>query len=136
MILVIDGKTYPRATVDDLSLKQILALQRELIANDISSAKSWDDLSALITEFASQSEETRKRNPEAMFLSMFTIWATRVCAGDDVSLLDVMNAPISELKSVKWVKEPEDELPEGKAQARPKSGTAKRTPKKTSGPAT
>ena len=137
MILVIDGKTYPRATMDDLSLKQVLTLQREMVAHELTSAKSWAEVGELITEFASQSNETRKRNPEAPFLVAVTIWATRVCAGEEVSLLDVVSMPLSKLNSVKWVEEPEDkQAAEGKAPARPRSGATRRAPKATSGPST
>ena len=134
MILVIDGKTYPRVTVDDLSLKHALELQRELVARDLSSAKSWGEVKALIEEFAAQSDASRARNPEALFLSAVTIWATRVCAGDDVSLLEAIDIAPS---SVKWVEEPEDkQAAEGKALARPRSGATKRAPKAPSAPST
>ena len=133
MILVIDGKTYPAVTIGDLSLRHTLELQRELITTNISSAKTWVDVQALLQEFTALPEDRRATHPEALFLGALTIWATRVSAGEQLSLLEAVDIPTS---SVQWVKEPPDrEEPEGKAPAQPKTGgAATRTRKKTSTP--
>lgn len=123
MILVIDGKRYPAATIGDLSLRHTLELQRELITTNISTAKTWMDVQALLEEFTATPEDKRAEHPEALFLSALTIWATRAAAGEQLSLLDAVDIPPS---SVQWVKEPTDhEEPEGKAQARPRATTTR-----------
>ena len=135
MILVIDGKTYPAVTIGDLSLRHTLELQRELVTTNISSARTWVDVQALLQEFTALPDDQRATHPEALFLSALTIWATRVSAGEQLSLLEAVDIPAS---SVQWVKEPTDpdhEEPEGKAPARPKTGgAATRTRKQTSTP--
>lgn len=133
MILVIDGKTYPAVTIGDLSLRHTLELQRELVTTNISSAKTWVDVQALLQEFTSLPDDQRATHPEALFLSALTIWATRVSAGEQLSLLEAVDIPTS---SVQWVKEPTDrEGTEGKAPAQPKTGgAATRTRKQTSTP--
>ena len=102
MILVIGEKKYPAASVSDLSLKRTLELQRELVTTGISSARSWADVQALMESFVSLSVEERAAHPEALFLTALTIWAARVGAGEDLTLLDACNVPLS---AVKWVAE-------------------------------
>ena len=132
MILVIDGKKYPAATIGDLSLRHTLELQRELVTTNISTAKTWVDVQALLQEFTDTPEDKRAEHPEALFLSALTMWATRVTAGEQLSLLEAVDIPAS---SVQWVKEPTDhEEPEGKAPARRSGGAATRTRKQTSTP--
>ena len=133
MILVIDGKTYPAVTIGDLSLRHTLELQRELVTTNISSARTWVDVQALLQEFTALPDDQRATHPEALFLSALMIWATRVSAGEQLSLLEAVDIPAS---SVQWVKEPTDhEEPEGKAPARPKTGgAATRARKQTSTP--
>lgn len=124
MILVIGEKKYPAASVSDLSLKRTLELQRELVTTGISSARSWADVQALMESFVSLSVEERAAHPEALFLTALTIWAARVGAGEDLTLLDACNVPLS---AVQWVAEPADKLPAavGKAPARAKAAGGK-----------
>lgn len=123
MILIIDGKRYPAVTIGDLSLRHTLELQRELITTNISTAKTWMDVQALLEEFTATPEDKRAEHPEALFLSALTIWATRVTAGEQLSLLEAVDIPPS---SVQWVKEPTDhEEPEGKAPARPRAAATR-----------
>lgn len=116
MILVIGDKHYPRVAVDELSLRHTLALQRELAVTDISEAKTWADVRRMFEEFAAMSAAERENHPEVLFLTAVTIWATRVSAGERLSLLDAVDVPV---KSVRWVTEPGDKVaPAGKARAR------------------
>lgn len=127
MILVINDKTYPGTTMSELSLKRTLELQRELATTGISSARTWNEVQSLMESFVKMSAEERARHPEALFLTALTIWAARVAAGDDVTLLEACDIPPS---AVRWVAEPADNLPStaGKAPARRKSqgGTRKK----------
>lgn len=129
MILVIDGKKYPAATISDLSLRHTLELQRELATENISRAKTWPEVRELVAEFAALPDDAARSNhPESLFLMAVTIWATRVTAGDNVTLLEAVDVPAA---SVKWVAEPTDqqEPAGGKAPARVKSAGAAK-PKK------
>ena len=118
MILVIGGKKYPRATVDELSIKHILVLQRELVelsAAGVTSAKTWTDVRALLSEFSRLSEKEQADHPEFLFLISLTIWATRVSAGEEVTLGGALDIPLT---SIQFVAEPTDKAPAGKAQPR------------------
>lgn len=125
MILVIDGRHYPVVSVEDLSLRHTLALQRELVVTNISRAKTWADVKALLAEFEAMAPEDRANHPEALFLTALTVWACRVMAGDEVSLLDVVDVPLSRLKRFKWIEEPSDHAPAADAKGAAPAGKAR-----------
>lgn len=111
MILVIGDKRYPGVTLEDLSLRHTLALQRELAVTNISSAKTWADVRKLLADMDAMPREERANHPEVLFLSAVTIWAARVSAGEEMSLLEAVDIPLG---SVRWLAEPEDHQPSGK----------------------
>ena len=124
MILVIGEKKYPAASVSDLSLKRTLELQRELVTTPISSARTWGEVQGLMNEFMGMTPGERAHHPEALFLTALAIWAARVGSGEDLTLLDACDVPLS---AVQWVAEPADKLPAavGKAPARAKAAGGK-----------
>lgn len=127
MILVINGKTYPGTSMSDLSLKRTLELQRELVTTGISSARTWGEIQGLMNEFMGMTPGERAHHPEALFLTALAIWAARVGSGEDLTLLDACDVPLS---AVQWVAEPADKLPAavGKASARKKpAGSTKKS---------
>ena len=105
MILVIGDKHYPGVAVSELSIRHSLALQRELAVTNISSAKTWADVRALLAEFQALDKAGRENHPEALFLTAVTIWAARVTAGEEMGLLDAVDIPAA---SVRWIAEPSD----------------------------
>lgn len=119
MIVIVGDKHYPGVQVEDLSLLNVMALQRELTLNNISRCKTWEDVQALVTEMQAIPEGDRKTHPEMLFMTSLLVWAARVSAGERVSLLDAVDVPISQLR---FVNEPQDRAP-GKAKA------PKRSPK-------
>ena len=122
MILVIGDKHYPGVAVSELSIRHSLALQRELAVTNISSAKTWADVRALLAEFQALDKAGRENHPEALFLTAVTIWAARVTAGEELGLLDAVDIPAA---SVKWIAEPADRAPAGKARPRRSPGATK-----------
>lgn len=127
MILVINGKTYPGTSMSDLSLRRTLELQRELVTTGISSARTWGEIQGLMNEFMGMTPGERAHHPEALFLTALTIWAARVGSGEDLTLLDACDVPLT---AVQWVAEPADKLPAavGKASARKKpAGSTKKS---------
>ena len=129
-IIVINGKHYPAVHIEELSLRHTLVLQRELVLTNISSARSWPEVKDLVHEFSALPHADREVHPEALFLTALTIWAARVTAGEDITLLDAVDVPLSQ---VKFVAEPTDRKePEGKgapraAGAKPKTSGKKST---------
>lgn len=121
MIVIVGGKHYPGVQVEDLSLLNVMALQRELTLNNISRCKTWEDVQGLVSEMAALSAEDRKAHPEMLFMTCLLVWAARVSAGERVSLLDAVDVPVTQ---VRFVNEPQDRAP-GKAKAPTKQGSRK-----------
>lgn len=115
MIIVIGDKHYPHVQIEDLSLGHVMALQRELTLTNISSAKTWADVRALVNEYAATPKADQADHPEYLFLTSLVVWAARVTAGEQLSLLDAVDVPVSQIR---FVAEPHDRVePEGKAKA-------------------
>ena len=123
MILVIGDKHYPGVAVNELSIRHSLVLQRELAVTNISSAKTWADVRALLAEFQALDKAGRENHPEALFLTAVTIWAARVTAGEEMGLLDAVDIPAA---SVRWIAEPSDKKAAAAGKAQPRSGAPKR----------
>lgn len=126
MILVIGDKHYPRVAVDELTLRHVMALQRELVLSNISEAKTFADVRRMLAEFAELPAAERENHPELPFLTAVTIWATRVSAGEELSLIEAADVPMTGAAKIRWVAEPGDKVaaaPAGKARAR-KAGAA------------
>ena len=121
MIVIVGDKHYPGVQVEDLSLLNVMALQRELTLNNISRCKTWEDVQGLVSEMAALSAEDRKAHPEMLFMTCLLVWAARVSAGERVSLLDAVDVPVTQ---VRFVNEPQDRAP-GKAKAPTKQGSRK-----------
>jgi hypothetical protein len=119
VIVIVGDKHYPGVQVEDLSLLNVMALQRELTLHNISRCKTWEDVQGLVSEMAALSTEDRKAHPEMLFMTCLLVWAARVSAGERVSLLDAVDVPVTQ---VRFVSEPQDRAP-GKAKA------PKRSPK-------
>jgi len=124
MILVIGDKRYPGVAIEELSIRHTLALQRELALTNISSAQTWADVRRLVADFGAMKPEDRENHPEILFMTALTIWAARVTAGEELGLLEAVDIPAA---SVRWVAEPSDKKPAGKAQPRRSTGAKTKT---------
>ena len=134
MIIVIGDQHYPLVGLEDVSLKHWLQLQRELTVTGISGARSIDEIKDTIREFAHLSRAEQLRHPEGLFLTAVTVWAARVTAGEDLSLLDAVDVSLSELR---FVAEPADRKPgddPGKASGGGPNRAARRRRRRTSAP--
>lgn len=132
MLLEIDGKRYPVKAMEDLELRHVALLQHELSNNPgITSLKGWGDIRRAIGEWGNLPAGEREAHDEGLFLTCLTIWAARVLAGEDLTLLEAVSVP---LRLVNWIVEPSDRRDgeaEGKARKRPSdSGGATRPARK------
>lgn len=106
MLLEIAGTRYPVKSMDELELRHVAQLQRELANNPgITELGGWGDIKRTIGEWGNLSVKDREGHPEAMFLTCLTIWASRVLAGEDVTLLEAVSVPV---KDIRWIVEPAD----------------------------
>lgn len=131
MLLQIGGKRYPVRSLEDLSLRLAAQLQHELGSgafDRITSVRSMDELRDVLGEWGNLPKAEKVRHPEAMFLTCLTIWASRSMAGEDLTLLDAVDVPVS---SVEWLAEPSDRKESSAPKARPggQSGPARKARK-------
>lgn len=113
MLMEIGGKRYPLTNIEDLTLKQSMLLQREMNAHpEMTSIRSLRELREVLADYAELIPEAQEAHPESVFLLAVTVWATRIAAGEDLSLLDAVDVPISQIH---WIVEPGDKKPVGKA---------------------
>ena len=123
MLLEIDGKRYPVKAMEDLELRHVAKLQHELSNNPgITSLTGWGDIRRVLGEWGNLPKREREAHPEGMFLTCLTIWASRVLAGEDLTLMEAISVPA---RKILWVAEPSDRAAgdgEGKAHA-PRSGS-------------
>lgn len=106
MLIEIAGKRYPLTHIEDLSLKHAMLLQRELAANpEISSLSTWGEIRWFWAEYMAMPKAERIVHPEALFLTALSVWASRVTAGEDLSLLDAVDFPAAQIR---WIPEPSD----------------------------
>ena len=112
MIVVVGDRHYPGVQIEDLTLLDVMALQRELTLNNISRCKTWEDVQGLVAEFNGLPKAERKSHPEMLFYTSLLVWAARAWSGEKVSLLDAIDVPITQIS---FVLEPQDHA--GKATA-------------------
>lgn len=115
------GKTiYSLAALDELSLKDLLALRGQLA--DLGVPETWNDI------VAASDEMTRMDDPDEHELSLLvfavTIWAARRSAGDELTFGDAIDFPLS---SITYLAVPQDKRPKArKAPAKKSTRTSAR----------
>jgi len=134
-VIVYGGKRYPVRDLDDLTLKHAAQLQHELHSGEfdgITSVRTMDDLRRTVGEFGNLRPGERKRHPEGMFLTCVSLWATLTTAGENLTLMQAIDVPLS---SIEWIREPSDrqEAPGPKARPGGQSGHARQAPRRAKG---
>ena len=132
MILEIDGKRYRHAGLD-LSPRDILTLQVELVDAPFTAMRSYDEVATTIDVVMSLPKSERRTHPEFLFCSVVLAWATMRGAGEQITLGEILDWPGSKWAAVRLLAEPGDhtggDAGEGKA-PRPDSGAGGRPGKR------
>ncbi len=116
------SKVYDAASIEDLSLKFILMLERETA--DLGRPMRWADITAMVDSLgAIEDHEERGRHPDAPWVLAVTIWAARRNAGEDLTFGEAIDFPLSGLT---FLHDPQD-------RKEPKSDPRKARPGKGSG---
>lgn len=126
MLVEIEGRRYKVPAMEDLQLRHVAELQHELAGDSrITSLRDWAEIRAALGEWGDLPKAEQLKHPEAMFFTCLTVWAARVMAGDEVSLLEAVSVPA---RQVRWIVEPSDkQAGEGPGKApRPASAGADR----------
>lgn len=118
----INGKTYDTATVDEISLRDVVLFNRQ--AADVGLDVKWADVERISNEMA-ELGDTDVPHPDALVMFAVTIWAARRVAGDDVTLSEALDVPMKDIEFLEARKVPKDRQPKKKARStRPVSGPA------------
>ena len=119
MILIVEGRRYPVAHIERVPIVHVLRLQAELAENPtITQVRTWRQIRQLWDDYgALKTEQEKLDHPESIFLAALMMWAARVCAGEDISLLDA--AAVSP-GDAHWIREPGD-LGRGDGEGKAKS---------------
>lgn len=134
MIIVIKGKKYPLKSIEEVDLWALeeLAAEGREIDRDLSLAAIEAierDISKLKHRDAQTQAMMRARHPQAVLMQGLSMWASRRCAGEEISLREAMKTSYAEIS---YIREAGDDADDGQdpPSARPGSGrAAKRAPK-------
>lgn len=120
MLIEVDGKRYPVKGIEDLTLKHIAKIQHELRSGEydgITSLRTLDDIQVMFATYGFLSKAEQRDHPESLFLTCFTVWAARAMAGEDVTLMDAIDVPMSSIRTILEPSDRADESPKAKAPA-------------------
>lgn len=114
----IDGRLYEAASVDRLSLAQILRLESETAA--LGRPMKWSQLRQMVDEISTLQEGEFDAHDDAPWVVALTIWASRLNAGENLSFAEAIDFPLADLE---YLPDPQDhQAPAGKASARKGTG--------------
>lgn len=145
MLIVIGGKSYPAKAASELSLLDLLTLEREtrdlgrpLTMAVIAGMENSVSKAVREAKTVADKQRVRQEHPESAWLLGVMLWASRRAAGERCTFEDAISFPLSELDFVTEAGDPTDADVDPRP-ARPGSGPggkprAKRTGTKTSKP--
>lgn len=130
MLLQLGDRQFKVVALEELTLLQVARFQQELATADlVTSARTWSDVRRIHEELRRLPQKERGTHPEGVFMTGVLVWAAQAAAGGDVSLLEAIDHPLSEIA---WIREPGDPVDdgpgegEGKARRPSGSGAGKR----------
>lgn len=122
----IGTKIYTSAALDEISLRDLMLFNTQ--AAEMGLAERWDDVERIADELDALSIEEAEHHPGKMVMIGVTVWASRRCAGEDVSLDEAVDIP---LRSIVFLPDTEDKKPPAnptKRAATPKASAAATAP--------
>lgn len=116
----IRDQTYDGATLDDLTLKMVLQLEKE--TREFGRLIRLADVQAMAEELDKLKTNTERGNhPDTPWVLAVTIWASRRLAGESVTFEEAIDFPMGELT---FLKQPLDHLePANPTRSRPRKGS-------------
>lgn len=123
----LDGKVYSTASLDEISLRDLVLFNTQ--AEEIGLTRKWSDVERVAHELETLPAKEADLHPEKLLVIAVTIWASRRLAGDQLTFGEAIDFPTSHLE---WLPEPEDRKP-GKGKGAKKAPAKKST--RTSAPA-
>jgi hypothetical protein len=101
--IVIDDTVYDGQTIDALSIRHVLAFNRECAHKGFPTLEApwtWQDVERIREEIAVMPKEDRERHPEGLLLTAISVWASRIVAGESVSFDEAISTPLERMHFV------------------------------------
>lgn len=95
MRISIGGATYPLSKLDDLTLIQLIRLERE--SAEAGRPMKWRDLRDMIERVGSLAQDQVEEDDDFLWYVGLVVWASRVSSGDTVTLAEALDFNLSEL---------------------------------------
>lgn len=123
----IGEKAYVMPSLDEISLKDLIRFNTE--AANLGIAERWADVIAASREMSTMTPDEQDRHELAPVVFGASIWLARRGAGEEISLADAVDVPLSQIV---FLPDPEDHRP-----GKPKGASTKKAPRprKASAPA-
>lgn len=96
MRINIGGESYPLSSLDDLTLNQLMRLERE--SSDAGRPMKWRDLRAMIERVGKLAPEDVEGDDDFLWYIGLIVWASRVSSGEKVSLSDALDFRLTDLE--------------------------------------
>ena len=106
MKLSIAGQVYDPASVDRLTLREIIALETATV--DLGRPLKWAQIKAMSEAAQELDPEEFAGSDDALWVIALVIYASKLRAGEDVTFADAVDV---ELGQIDWIPEPGDERP-------------------------
>lgn len=116
----IEGRVYDAASIDRLTLGNILKLEKE--TTELGRPMKWSEIKAMSARVQDLEPEDFDDDDDAPWFLALTIWSSMLNAGENVTFAQAVDFPLGELRAIE---EPQDrKKPAGPTSARPGSGRA------------
>jgi hypothetical protein len=113
------GKTYTTASLDSVSLKDLLVWQRECA--DLGLSIPWAQVEANAVAMSEGDAEANLADVDQLLMLAVTIWASRRAAGEDLTFAEAIDFPLTELE---FLPQPQDHAPKAASKKQPRKGSA------------
>lgn len=91
----IDGKTYTTASLDEITLKDLLVF--EVQVRELGLDVTWSDLQEKAAALAESDPDDPTTDRDGLLMMAATIWASRRMAGEDVTFAQAIDVPITKI---------------------------------------
>jgi hypothetical protein len=124
MRFAIDGTVYEAASLELISLHDILLLESETAA--FGRPITWGQVQDWAAEMGDLTDAERGKHPAALWLLGVTVWAAKRLARESVTFAQAIDFPMAKLT---YLPDPQDhKKPAGKAKPRKASGAVVKSP--------
>lgn len=92
----IRGVDYEAASIEDITLRDTLVFEQQMA--ELGRRMSWPDLMKMVLRLAAiEDPAERGTDPDAMWSMAVTVWASMRKAGEQVTIAEAIDFPLSEI---------------------------------------